>query len=71
MKEKLGMAMIFAVGLMVLILLIALFLPEFIEESADPTSFAKGIGAALVTCLAGVITAFKHDKRTVSKNEEE
>lgn len=67
MKEKLGTAMMLSVGLMIVVLLLALFFPQLIEASADPISFAKGTGAALVSCLAGVIAAFKYNKNKISE----
>ncbi len=66
MKEKLGVAMIASVSLSVLILLLTLLFPELINDGTDVSSFTKGIASCLVCCAAGLIFAFKHDKRTCS-----
>jgi ABC-type long-subunit fatty acid transport system fused permease/ATPase subunit len=63
MIEKLGVSFIGAVSLMLIVLIMVLFFSQTLADSVEATGFVKGIVAALICCLAGLIASLKHRKR--------
>ncbi len=62
MKEKLGVAMVISVSITVLLLILSLAFPQLFNDTAQSTSFAKGIGSALLCSAVGLIAAFGYNK---------